>query len=286
VQRLKPSFIHSNLEAALCSNSPVVQTAATPHAMLFESRFLFIPSRKIVGSPADHGLAFQDIVRVTTDGLRIHGWLLMPDLEPNTEPDAWVLYSHGNAGNLSSRPVVVAPLVRRGIAVLLYDYRGYGRSEGKPTEQGTYLDAEAMLRELFSRSPEPRRVFLYGRSLGGAVSHEMALRHPEVGGLISDATFTSVPDLARVLIPIPGIERFVRARYDNLAKARVIKIPRLVMHGTRDKLIPFSMSERLRDCTEPKAAFHAIEGAGHNDTYRLGGSEYADTICKFIHACR
>ena len=246
--------------------------------MPVETPFLYIPTRKLVDSPADYGLAFEDIVRTTPDGLRVQGWLMSPSIAP----DAWVLYSHGNGGNISRRPKIIAPLVQRGIAVLLYDYRGYGRSEGKPSEQGTYLDGETMLAELLSRASNPKRVFLYGRSLGGGVSHELAVRHPELGGLITDATFTSVPDIARVLLPIPFILKRVQSRYDNLAKARTLTMPRLVMHGTNDRLIPFSMGEQLRDCTEPKALFHPVHGAGHNNTYTIGGSEYADTIRRFI----
>jgi pimeloyl-ACP methyl ester carboxylesterase len=250
--------------------------------MFLESTFIFFPSRDILDSPADCGLAFEDVARTTSDGVRVHGWLMKPE----TEPVAWLLFSHGNAGNISGRPAIARPLVQRGIAVLLYDYRGYGKSEGSPDEQGTYRDGEAMLQEILTRASSPRLVFLFGRSLGGGVSHELAVRHPELGGLITDATFTSMPEMARLVFPIPGVWRLVRNRYDNLAKAPHVKIPRLVMHGTHDEMIPFSMAERLRNATDPPARFHAIPGAGHNDTYAVGGSEYADVIRRFIDECR
>ena len=176
-------------------------------------------------------------------------------------------------------------MVQRGLAVLLYDYRGYGRSEGSPDEEGTYRDAEAMLSLLIERAGSGRRVFLFGRSLGGGVSYEMAVRHPELGGLITDATFTSMPEMARRVFPIPGVWRLVRTKYGNLAKAPKVRIPRLVMHGTSDELIPFSMGERLRDATDPPAAFFPIEGGGHNDTFAVGGREYADVIQRFVEKC-
>jgi len=250
-------------------------------AMSLETRLIYFPQRTLADSPADHGLAFDDVLVTTSDGLRIHGWAVVP----STPPVAWLLYSHGNAGNLSYRSAGVAPLVRRGLALLLYDYRGYGRSEGSPSEEGTYRDGEAMLAETIRRASDPRKVLLYGVSLGGGVSYELARRHPEIAGVVTDATFTSVPDVVRVMYPIPGLSRIVRTRYDNLSKARSIGIPRLVMHGTSDEIIPFWMGERLRDATDPPAEFLAIRGAHHNDTQVVGGDEYYDTIRRFVHRC-
>jgi len=270
---------YSLLAALLTPAAPVLP-------LLFESKLLFMPSREMEGCPADHGLKFEELVVTTPDGCRIHGWLMMPEvMTPDGKPKAWVLYSHGTSGNISSRPEIAARLIQRGIATLVYDYRGYGNSEGTPTEKGTYTDGETMLHELLSRAQDPRRVFLFGRSLGGGVSHELAFRHPELGGLITDAAFTSVQAITRILLPIPFMWRFVRSRYDNLSKARALKIPRLVMHGTDDTVVPFSMGEELRDCTEPKSRFHAIEEAGHMNTYVIGGDEYADVVSKFIDSC-
>ncbi len=277
----KPSVHVSRRKAAVAFVAVLVLCAPLLLLMFLESSFIYFPSRDILDSPADYGLAFEDVVRTTSDGVCVHGWLMKPE----SEPVAWVLFSHGNAGNVSGRPAIARPLVQRGIAVLLYDYRGYGRSEGSPDEQGTYRDGEAMLEEVLARASSPRRVFLFGRSLGGGVSYELAVRHPELGGLITDATFTSMPEMARLLFPIPGAWRLVRNRYDNLEKVPRVKIPRLVMHGTHDEMIPLSMAERLRDATNPPARFHAIPGAGHNDTYAVGGSEYAEVIRRFIDEC-
>jgi pimeloyl-ACP methyl ester carboxylesterase len=278
----KPSAYVSKRKVAAASAAALALIAPLLLLMFLESTFIYFPSPDILDSPADYGLAFEDVARTTSDGVRVHGWLMKPE----TEPVAWLLFSHGNAGNISGRPAIARPLVQRGIAVLLYDYRGYGRSEGSPNEQGTYRDGEAMLDEVLTRASSPRHVFLFGRSLGGGVSHELAVRHPELGGLITDATFTSMPEMARLVFPIPGVWRLVRNRYENLAKAPRVKIPRLVMHGTHDEMIPFSMAERLRDATDPPARFHAVPGAGHNDTYAVGGSEYADVIRRFIDECR
>lgn len=278
----KPSISLFNRKTVAVVLASLFLVACPFFLMLFETSFIYYPSRQILGSPSDEGLIFEDIHRTTSDGLRIHGWLM----KPTSEPVAWLLFSHGNAGNISGRPRIAQPLVARRVAVLLYDYRGYGKSEGSPDEQGTYLDGQAMLEELLSRARQPRQVFLFGRSLGGGVSHELAVRHPELGGLITDATFTSIPQLARILFPIPGVWRVMRTRYDNLSKVPQIKIPRLVMHGTQDEMIPFSMAEQLRDATNPPAQFFPISGAGHNDTFLRGGSEYADAIVRFIEQCQ
>ena len=246
--------------------------------MFLETSFIYLPSPDLVDSPSDYGLAFEDVWVTASDGPRIHGWLM----KPPGAPRAWLLYSHGNAGNISGRPAIVRPLVEDGLAVLLFDYRGYGRSEGTPDEQGTYRDAEAMLAKLVERAGTPAKVFLFGRSLGGGVSYELAVRHPELAGIITDATFTSMPAMSKLVFPIPGLSLLVRTRYDNLAKAPKVRIPRLVMHGTRDDLIPFAMGEALRDATEPPADFHAIEGGGHNDTFAVGGREYYLAVRRFV----
>lgn len=249
--------------------------------MFLETSFIYFPSRELIDTPAAYGLLYEDVFAETGDGVKVHGWLM----KPTGTPRAFLLFSHGNAGNVSGRPEIARPLVQRGLAVLLYDYRGYGQSEGSPNEEGTYSDAEAMLAVLAARAPSQGHIFLFGRSLGGGVSYELALRHPELGGLITDATFTSMREMARLVFPIPGVWRLVRTRYDNLDKAPRVLVPRLVMHGTHDELIPFAMSERLRDATDPPAAFHPIAGAGHNDTFAVGGREYADAIERFVQQC-
>jgi hypothetical protein len=276
--RFKLSRTVSRPKVAAVAAGLFVLVAPLILLMFMEAGFIYFPSREIVDSPADYGLAFEDLTCTTSDGVRVHGWLMKPE----GKPDAWLLFSHGNGGNISGRPQIARPLVQRNLAVLLYDYRGYGKSEGSPDEQGTYRDAEAMLAELLARAQSPKHVFLFGRSLGGGVSYELAVRHPELGGLITDATFTSMPEMARRVFPIPFVWRLVRNRYDNLAKAPQVTMPRLVMHGTADELIPYSMGEQLRDATDPPSRFHAIEGGGHNDTFAVGGSEYAEAVRRFI----
>jgi fermentation-respiration switch protein FrsA (DUF1100 family) len=243
---------------------------------ILENRLVFRPRREMLDTPADHGMQYEDVWATTSDGLRIHGWFL----HAVGPPKAWLLFSHGNQGNMSGEPVSAHPLVEHGYAVLNYDYRGYGRSEGQPTEAGTYRDGEAMLVELVRRAPGARHVFLYGRSLGGAVSYELAVHHPELGGLITDCSFTDMPSMVRALVAIPGIGRLISTRYDNVDKARRTKLPRLVLHGTHDEVVPLSMAIALRDATQPPADHLWVQGAHHNDTFEH--EEYFEAMGRFV----
>jgi uncharacterized protein len=231
--------------------------------MLFEERLIYFPSRSLDPTPTELGLRYDEVRATASDGVRVHGWALPP-------PGAargWVLYSHGNGDNMAIRVGIMKPLVERGLGVLLYDYRGYGHSEGRPEEDGTYRDGEVMLAEAVGRAGDAGKVFLMGESLGGGVSHELAVRHPELAGLITTSTFTSIPDMVVALLKIPALRRIVHTRYDNLAKVPRITLPRLVLHGTRDELVPYRMGETLRDASTPPADFLAVKGAGHNDIF-------------------
>lgn len=251
--------------------------------MRFEEHLIYFPGRSMAPRPTDLGLEYEDLYLTASDGVRVNGWALPPQrtARENTAR-GWVLYSHGNADTMAIRVGIMKPLVERGLGVLLYDYRGYGRSAGRPDEDGTYRDAEVMLAETVRRAGAARRVFLMGESLGGGVSHELAVRHPELAGLVTTSTFTSIPDMVVALLRIPALRRIVHTRYDNLAKVPRIALPRLVLHGTRDELVPYCMGERLRDASSPPAAFLGVEGAGHNDIFAVDPEGAYGTLFAFI----
>jgi hypothetical protein len=246
--------------------------------MLFEERLIYFPGRSLDPKPTDLGLEYEDLWLTADDGVRVNAWALLP---PGTAR-GWVLYSHGNADTMAIRVGIMKPLVERGLGVLLYDYRGYGRSEGRPEEQGTYHDGEVMLAEAVRRAGDARRVFLMGESLGGGVSHELAVRHPGLAGLITTSTFTSIPDMVVALLKLPALRRVVHTQYDNLAKVPRITLPRLILHGTRDELVPYRMGERLRDASTPPAAFLAVQGAGHNDIFDVDPEGAYGALFAFI----
>lgn len=245
--------------------------------LLFETRFIYFPSRGYDATPSGLGLAHEDVWLTTEDGVRIHGWYL-------PVPRArWVtLVSHGNAGNIShrlDRALLLQARLRS--SVFLYDYRGYGASEGSPDEAGTYRDARAAYRYLAEQKQvKADELVLFGESLGSAVSLELALARP-AAALVLEAPFTSVRDMARTTILAP-LAPFLRTRYESLARIPRLRMPLLVVQGDRDEIVPPAQGRRLfAAAPEPKRYF-AIPGAGHNDTFYVGGEAYWRAIAEFL----
>ena len=245
--------------------------------LLFENRFIYFPSRGYDATPSGLGLAHEDVWLTAEDGVRIHGWYL-------PVPRArWVtLVSHGNAGNVShrlDRALLLQARLRS--SVFLYDYRGYGASEGSPDEAGTYRDARAAYGYLVEeKQVKADELVLFGESLGSAVSLELALAHP-AAALVLEAPFTSVRDMARTTILAP-LAPFVRTRYESLARISRLRMPLLVLQGDRDEIVPPVQGRRLFDAAREPKRYFAIRGAGHNDTYLVGGEAYWRTIADFL----
>ena len=250
------------------------------HTVLLDRYFIFFPDRELVQDPGDRGLDFEDIRFTTSDGVTLHGWYI-PGRGGTT-----MLWFHGNAGNISHRVDNIEGLHERlGVAVFIFDYRGYGLSEGAPTEQGTYLDAEAALAYLRSREDvDPQKLALFGRSLGCAVAAELAIRH-DVYAVVLESPFTSIPAMAKRAYPfLPGVGSLVRTRYDTLAKVRDVRVPIMVVHGDQDEIAPFDMGQEVFEAARPPKRFYAVEGAGHNDTYEVGGALYYDALGEFLES--
>lgn len=210
-------------------------------AFLLQERLVYFPSGVPRVDPSALGLAFQERRPRTADDLLLHAWWV-----PAAEQRGAVLISHGNAGNVADRLHLVRAFHELGLSVYLYDYRGFGRSEGRPSEQGTYLDAEAayddLVREL---GLAPERLVLYGESLGGAVSIELARRRP-AAALIVEASFTSLPDVGARAYPFLPVRLLARHRYDSISKVGELALPLLVVHSPEDEIVPFEQAERLR----------------------------------------
>jgi len=247
--------------------------------LLFETRFIYFPSRAHEVTPKALGLAFEDVTLTADDGVRLHAWYL-----PVANPRWTVLVSHGNGGNVSHRLDRALLLqARLGASVLLYDYRGYGRSEGSPDEAGTYRDARAAYQWLVEhKKARLGQLVLFGESLGSAVALDLALSKP-AAALVLESPFTSVPDMARTTIFLP-LAPFVRTRYDNLAKVVRLRMPLLVLHGDHDGVVPFALGRRLFEAAPEPKRFYAIPGADHNDTYLVGGEAYWKAIASFLEA--
>ena len=239
---------------------------------------LYFPVRAIAATPADAGLAFEDVTLETGDGVELHGWWVPTRAAPST---GHVLLCHGNAGNVGDRVMHAALLGGAGLDVLMFDYRGYGRSSGRPSEPGTYRDARAARSALLARPEvDPARVVYLGESLGGAVAVELALAHPPAG-LVLMSTFTGVRDMARRhygFIP-PAL---VPDAYPSLRRVRELRAPLLVIHGDRDEIVPLLHGEELFEAAPEPKRLHVVEGVGHNDLVTRAGDEWAAAVGGFV----
>ncbi len=242
-----------------------------------QKKMIYHPWPDLEATPDRVGLVYEDVFLDTSDGVRIHGWYV-----PAPEARTTLLFLHGNAGNISHRLDNVRRLHRLGLNVFIVDYRGYGRSEGTPDEQGLYRDARASLAYLQGRPDvNSDRIAVFGRSLGGAVAVDLCSR-AACHKLILESTFSSTEDMARSIIPFFPLARLLTERFDSERKIARIRAPLLQFHGTRDEVVPFRLGEKLhRAAPEPKR-FVAIPGAGHNDTYERGGAWYFETIRAFL----
>ena len=241
----------------------------------FQRRFLYFPDRPFVAGPADHGFVHEDVELVAEDGVKLHAWWL-----PVAGAVRTALFLHGNAGNVSYWVETATAFRDTGWNTLLLDYRGYGRSEGEPSEQGTYLDARAAWLHLVrERGLDPLSIVIVGRSLGGGVATWLAEHHP-AAGLVLEATFTSIADVVAHAAPLPGIRRFVRLGYPSLERMPGLDLPLLVVHGRGDTLVPFEHGRALYDAAPEPKRFVELRG-GHNDAFTMSRADYVAALKEF-----
>ena len=230
------------------------------------------------------GRPWQPIRFPTSDGLSLSGWYFPAD-KTAARSQLVVLVHHGNAGNVSHRLSLYRLLLDLGLNVLAYDYRGYGQSEGSPSEAGTYADGEAALAWLQTQGFPAERVIAHGESLGGGIAAEMALRHPDLKGVILRSTFTSIPDLGRELFPFLPVRWLATIHYDTRSKLPRIRVPVLLLHSRTDTLIRYAHAEsNLAAANEPKW-LREIDG-DHNDQPDASPEIYARAVAEFLDVTR
>jgi uncharacterized protein len=232
--------------------------------------FTFLPDRTV--GPAPEGVEERWIT--TEDGQRLHAWYLA-----GRESAPTLLWSHGNAGNIDSRREVFLALAQRGLGVLAYDYRGYGKSAGSPHEAGVYLDAVAAFDSEVARGRDPRTIVCFGESLGGAVSIELAVRRP-CGAVVVVSTFTRLADVARWHYGPLGA--LAGDRFDSLARVSSLSVPILVAHADQDEIVPFQQGQQLFAAARDPKRFYRITGARHNGA--MGADRVLDVITSFARA--
>ncbi len=242
----------------------------------FERSQMYYPHKQLEATPEQVGMTYEDVFLVSEDGVRLHGWWIPAERARGT-----LLFCHGNAGNISHRLELIAVFRRLRLNVLIFDYRGFGRSQGSPDEQGTYRDGETFYRYLRQEKKiGPEQIVIFGRSLGGAVAIELA-RRAEAAALVVESAFTSAVDMGKLIFPFLPVRLLVRNQYDSIRKIGELNLPVLIIHSSDDELVPCGQGERLFNAAREPKEFLRIAG-GHGDGFLVTGSAYAEGLDKFL----
>jgi len=243
-----------------------------------QEKLVYYPQigREMQFTPRDHGLDYESLTLVTPDGERLDAWFV-----PKEQAQASVLILHGNAGNISHRLDSIAMFHRLGYNVLIFDYRGYGRSTGQPSEEGLYRDAQSAWNNLTrERGLPPERIILFGESLGGGVAAWLAARE-RPGALVLSSAFISVPELASDLYPLLPVKWLARLRYDTRAALAKITCPVLIAHSPDDEIVPFRHGQTLFTAAAEPKVFLRLAG-GHNDGFIFSRPVWVKILADFL----
>lgn len=243
----------------------------------FEHSQVYQPSATLEASGAALGRAFEDVHFTASDGIKLNGWFF-PANTNSHRANLAVLICHGNGGNISHRLGFCEAMLETGVNVFIFDYRGYGRSSGRPSEEGTYRDAVAAYHWL--RQKGFTNIVAYGESLGGGVAGELALWE-SLAGLVLQSTFTSVPDVGAELFPWLPVRWINTIKYDTHGKIPRLKIPVLVMHSRSDTMIPFAHGEKLFAVANEPKMFWELKG-DHNDFLEVDRARFLAGMERFI----
>jgi len=260
------------------ASAAIVYAVVVLLVFVFQQHLVYLPqvARELVATPRAANLDFEEVQLRTEDGEMLHGWWV-----PAQTARGAVLILHGNAGNISHRVEYLTMFNSLGYASLIIDYRGYGRSSGSPTEEGTYRDAEAAWRHLTeARGLKPREIVIMGESLGGGVAAWLAFKHPP-RALVLASTFKSVPDLGAQIYPWLPVRWLARIEYNNLDRVRQIAAPLLIAHSRNDDIIPFTHGEALYAAAHEPKQFLVLSG-GHNDSFLFMRREWVRAVGAFL----
>jgi fermentation-respiration switch protein FrsA (DUF1100 family) len=249
---------------------------------IFESRLIYFPGRQrsLLSPPPQLGLPVQRVEIKTEDDVTLVSWVIPADTD---SAGLWLLICHGNAGNLSEfdRPIHYAGLRRLGLSLLAFDYRGYGESEGVPSEMGLYRDALAAYRFLREKQGVPaERIVAFGHSLGSAVAVDLASKVP-VAGLILDGALTSVIDRGQEIYPYIPVRWIAGSRFNSMEKIQEVRAPKLFLHAAGDDVVPLSHGRRLFQTAPGPKTFVELRG-GHGDAFDVDSANYYGSIARFL----
>ncbi len=241
-----------------------------------QPKLTFRPLREVVFTPAARGFLYEDAVFQSRDGVKLVGWYV-----PAPDAQFTVLFCHGNSGNIMHAMDAVSLFHEMGLNCLVFDYRGYGASEGKPTEAGTYLDARAAFDWLTQIKGVPaERIILCGRSLGGPIAARLATE-VRPAALVVEGTFTSYADIGAHFYPYMPVRPFARFRYDTLASIKQVHCPVMVVHSKDDHLVPSTFGARLFDAAREPKRFTEISGS-HNDGFLSSADRYKAAWTRWV----
>lgn len=248
------------------------------YVRFLEASSLFVPSRDVAVTPKQAGLDFEDIYFVTQDHIRLNGWLIKSAVTPQAA--ATILYCHGNAGNIGDRVEKLQDFRNLGVNVFIFDYRGFGRSQGRPTEQGMYRDAQAAYDYLISREDIAKnRIVVYGASMGGVAAIDLASQQT-VAALIVDSTWTNAVDIAKTIVPfVPAF--LLTVQFDNANKIKRIKVPKLFIHSFDDQTVPFRLGQKLFELAPEPKKFIEISGS-HSQAYSVSKDVFLAQLEQFL----
>jgi len=245
----------------------------------YEKKAIYFPSPFIEVKPKDIGLEYQDIYFLTSDGVKLNAWFIEAE-----NPVATILFLHGNAGNISQRIELIELLVKESFNFFIFDWRGYGKSQGFPSEKGLYKDALASYEYLTKKlGISPEKIVIYGKSLGANIACDLATKINK-GFLIIDSGFSSAQDMAKVVFPfIPSflVRWVISVKFDALSKIKEIALPKLIIHSKDDEIVPFEQGEKLfREAKEPKEFF--VARGSHNQAIFNNPELFISRIKTFV----
>lgn len=241
-----------------------------------QSKMIYYPVEQLPYSPDDVGLRYENVSFSTEDSVELNGWFI-----PHQNARGTILFHHGNAGNIAGRLETIQLLHNLRINLFVFDYRGYGRSEGEPSEEGTYRDAMAAWNYLTEERQIPAgQIVTMGRSLGGAVAAWLATQ-TEPAGVILESTFTSATDLGSELYPFFPVRMLIRYDYNTLSRIDNIDTPILIGHSAQDDLVPYSHGRKLFEAASEPKTFLEMQG-GHGGGFMETGIKYRETLDKFL----
>ena len=267
--------------------------------MIFEDKLIFFPAKypegfwSVENIPAGEGEIvpkIEDCNFSASDGIGLHGWYCTPHKKTAGQlvpvpAEMTLLFFHGNAGNITHRYDMICALMELPVRVFIIDYRGYGKSEGTPSERGIYLDARAAWDYLtVERGVPGNRVIIFGKSLGSVPAVDLASK-VEAAGLVVQSGFTSASDMAASIFPLLP-KMLLHSQMDSINKIANIAYPKLFIHSPVDEVVPYKLGRRLFEAAPEPKQFYEVSGAPHNETYIVGGKPYLEALRAFVETCK